>query len=149
MSDYYEYTADKFVFKVKKGLLYSHDEVWVSEEGGAIRIGVTDYAQRRGSDIVFIEVGKPGTAVERGGAIGSYETVKMTTDILAPVGGVIREVNPAMESKPEAINSDPYGAGWIAVIEPSAKPEGLLTAEQYFDAMKAKVAEELRKIKGL
>jgi glycine cleavage system H protein len=149
MSDYYEHTADKFVFRAKKGLLYSRDEVWVSVEGGVIRVGITDYAQRRGSDIVFIDVGKPGTRFERGGAIGSYETVKMITDILAPIGGVIREVNPALESKPETINSDPYGAGWIAVIEPSAKPEGLLTAEQYFDAMKAKVAEELKKIKGL
>jgi glycine cleavage system H protein len=148
MRDYLEAQADKFVFKAKKGLKYSRDEVWVREEGDLVRVGVTDFAQRRGGDIVFADITPAGTSVERGGILGSYETVKMIRDIISPVGGVIREVNPSIESKPEVINSDPYGEGWIAIIEPSTKPEGLLAAEEYFEAMKGKVAEELRKIKG-
>jgi glycine cleavage system H protein len=146
---YYEEKADKFVFRAKKGLLYSRDEVWVSTEGGALRVGVTDFAQRRGGDIVFADMVKPGTVVAAGGLLGSYETVKMVRDILSPVDGVVKEVNPALDSKPEVINNNPYGEGWVAVIEPTAMPKGLLSAEEYFEAMKAKVAEELRKIKGM
>ena len=149
MSEYLELKADKFVFRAKKGLLYSRDEVWVSTEGNAVRVGVTDFAQRRGGDIVFVDISPPGTAVPRGGLLGSYETVKMVRDILSPVDGVIKGVNSALELKSECINRDPYGEGWVAVIEPSTRPEGLLSAEEYFEEMKVKVAEELRKIKGL
>jgi glycine cleavage system H protein len=149
MSEFLEMKADKFVFKAKKGLRYSRDEVWISTEGNLVRVGVTDFAQRRGGDIIFADIIPAGTTVERGGLLGSYETVKMVRDILSPVEGVIHEVNPALESKPEVLNSDPYGGGWIAVIEPAVKPEGLLTAEEYFEAMKGKVDEELRKIKGM
>jgi len=149
LSEYLELKADKFVFRAKKGLLYSRDEVWVSTEGNTVRVGVTDFAQRRGGDIVFIDISPPGTAVTRGGLLGSYETVKMVRDILSPVDGVIKGVNSALELKSEFINRDPYGEGWVAVIEPSTRPEGLLSAEEYFEEMKGKVAEELRKIKGL
>lgn len=148
MSDYLEHSADKFVFKAKKGLRYARDEVWVAREGKLLRVGITDFAQRRGGDIVFADLPKPGTRVERGGILGSYETVKMVRDILSPAAGVVREVNEALDAKPELMNSDPYGEGWIAVIEPTADPEGLLSAEEYFDSMKAGVAEALRKIKG-
>lgn len=146
---YYEEKADKFVFRAKKGLRYSRDEVWVSTEKGTLRVGVTDFAQRRGGDIVFADLVKPGTVVAAGGLLGSYETVKMVRDILSPVEGVVKEVNPSLDSKPEVINSDPYGEGWVAVIEPVGEARGLLSAEEYFEAMKAKVAEELRKIKGM
>jgi glycine cleavage system H protein len=149
LSEYLELKADKFVFRAKKGLLYSRDEVWVSTEGNTVRVGVTDFAQRRGGDIVFVDISPPGTAVTRGGLLGSYETVKMVRDILSPVDGVIKGVNSALELKSEFINRDPYGEGWVAVIEPSTRPEGLLSAEEYFEEMKVKVAEELRKIKGL
>jgi glycine cleavage system H protein len=146
---YLEMKADKFVFRAKKGLLYSGNEVWVSAEGGVLRVGVTDFAQRRGGDIVFADIVKPSIKVNAGDLLGSYETVKMVRDILSPVEGVVKEVNPALDSKPEVINSDPYGEGWVAIIESTAKPEGLQNAEEYFEAMKAKVAEELRKIKGM
>ena len=145
---YYEEKADKFVFRAQKGLLYSRDEVWVSSEEGVLRVGVTDFAQRRGGDIVFADMVKPGTNIAAGDLLGSYETVKMVRDIISPVEGVVKLVNPILDSKPEVINSDPYGEGWVAVIEPAAKPQGLLNAEDYFEAMKAKVAEELGKIKG-
>ena len=82
MSEYYETTADKFVFKVKKDLLYSKDEVWVKHEAdGSMRVGLTDFAQRRAGDIVFAEAQPVGTKVASGGFLGSYETVKMVQDI--------------------------------------------------------------------
>jgi len=148
MSEYYEMTADKFVFRVKKGLLYSKEEVWVAREGDTLRVGITDFAQRGGGDIVFAGV-EIGTHVKRGEPIGSYETVKVVQDILSPVDGVVTEINPIIDSKPEVINRDPYGEGWLAVMKSESGIKGLLSAEDYFVLMKSKVAEELRKIKGL
>lgn len=148
MADY-EYPADKFVFKARKGLLYSGDEVWVKPEGDAARVGVTDFAQRRGGDIVFAEVQPIGTKVARGGLLGSFETVKLVQDILSPIDGEIVETNPVVESKPEIINTDPYGEGWLAIIKPAARVEELQSAEEYFEEMKAKVVDEMRKIKGM
>ena len=149
MSEYYETTADKFIFKVKKDLKYSKDEVWVKQEStGNIRIGLTDFGQRRAGDLVFAEAQPVGTKVTIGGFMGSYETIKMVQDILSPADGEIIEVNPSIDSKPEVINSDPYGEGWIAVIKPTSSLSGLLSAEEYFEVMKVKVVEELKKIKG-
>ncbi len=149
MSDI-EYAADKFVFKVRKGLLYSKDDVWVKpEHDGGLRIGLTDFAQRRSGDIVFAEVRPEGTKVERGDLIGSYETVKLVKDILSPVAGVVSEVNPLVDSKPEVMNSDPYGEGWVVVLRTVSGVDALLCAEEYFEQMKTRVAEELKKIKGM
>jgi len=149
MSGYYETTADKFIFKVKKDLQYSKDEVWIKQESsGNIRVGLTDFGQRRAGDLVFAEVQPVGTKVTSSVFMGSYETIKMVQDILSPADGEIIEVNPSIDSKPEVINSDPYGEGWIAVIKPTSSLSGLLSAEEYFEVMKVKVAEELKKIKG-
>lgn len=148
MSEYYETTADKFVFKVKKDLQYSKDDIWVKQmTDGNFRVGLTDFAQRRSGDIVFAEAHSVGTKVTINGFMGSYETIKIIQDILSPVEGEIIETNPAIESKPEIINMDPYGEGWIAVIKPTSKLGRLLSAETYFEMMKVRVAEELKKIK--
>jgi glycine cleavage system H protein len=149
MSLYYETMADKFIFKVKKDLKYSKDEIWVKQEStGNFRVGLTDFGQRRAGDLVFAEVQPIGTKVTSGTFMGSYETIKMVQDILSPTDGEIAEVNPSLESKPEVINMDPYGEGWVAVIKPASSLGGLLSAEEYFEVMKVKVAEELTKIKG-
>jgi len=109
MSEYYETKADKFVFRVKKDLLYSKDEVWVKREAnGSVRVGVTDFAQWRADDLVFAEAQAPGTQVAVGGFIGSYETVKRVQDILSPVDGQITEINSLIDSKPKVINRNPY-----------------------------------------
>ena len=146
----YTHQADKFIFHARKGLLYSRDEVWVkSEADGSVRVGVTDFAQRRGGDIVFAEAQPTSTKVVKGGLLGSYETVKLVQDILSPIDGEITETNPIIDSKPEIINRDPYGEGWVAVIKPALGVNELFSAEEYFELMKAKVAEELVKIKGM
>jgi glycine cleavage system H protein len=146
----YTYQADKFIFHARKGLLYSRDEVWVKPEAdGSVRVGVTDFAQRRGGDIVFAEAQPTSTKVVKGGLLGSYETVKLVQDILSPIDGDITETNPMIDSKPEIINRDPYGEGWVAVIKPALGLNELSSAEEYFELMKVKVAEELVKIKGM
>jgi glycine cleavage system H protein len=146
----YTYSADKFVFRVRKDLLYSSDDVWVRPEpDGAMRVGLTDFAQRRSGDVVFAEASPAGTKMERGGLLGSYETIKVVQDILSPVAGTVVEVNPLLNSRPEAMNSDPYGEGWISIIRPEPGTGGLLSAEEYFEQMKTKVENELKKIKGL
>ena len=146
----YSFTADKFVFKVVKSLLYSRDDIWVrKEETGYSRIGLTDFAQRSSGDIVFAETQSEGTNVKNGSPLGSYETIKVVQDIISPITGTIIENNPLLDSKPEIINSDPYGEGWITLIKPELKLEGLLSAEEYFELMKVKVNDELKKIKGL
>jgi glycine cleavage system H protein len=150
MSEYYETTADKFVFRVKKDLQYSKDEVWVKRQAdGSIKVGLTDFAQRRAGDLVFAESQPVGTKVVGGGFLGSYETVKMVQDILSPADGEIIDVNPDIELKPEVINRDPYGEGWVTVIKPDSNLSGLLSAEEYFEVMKVKVVNELKKIKGM
>jgi glycine cleavage system H protein len=145
----YTYQADKFVFHVRKDLLYSRDEVWVKAEGDHVRVGLTDFAQRRGGDIVFAEAQPIGTRVVSGGLLGSYESIKLVQDIISPIVGDIIETNPLFDSSPEFINSDPYGEGWVAVIKPTSGTESLLSAEEYFELMKGKVDEELKTIKGL
>jgi glycine cleavage system H protein len=146
----YTYSADKFVFRVRKDLLYSSDDVWMRHEpDGVMRVGLTDFAQRRSGDVVFAEASLAGTKVERGGLLGSYETIKVVQDILSPVAGIVVEVNPVLDSRPEVINSDPYGEGWITIIRPESGSGGFLSAEEYFEQMKTKVENELMKIKGL
>ena len=146
----YTYSADKFVFRVRKDLLYSSEDVWVRHEpDGVMRVGLTDFLQRRSGDIVFAEASPVGTKVERGGLLGSYETIKVVQDIPSPVAGTVVEVNALLYSRPEVINSDPYGEGWISIIRPGPSSGELLSAEEYFEQMKAKVGNELKKIKGL
>jgi glycine cleavage system H protein len=146
----YTYSADKFVFRVRKDLLYSSDDVWVRPEpDDAMMVGLTDFAQRRSGDVVFAEASPAGTKMERGGLLGSYETIKVVQDILSPVAGTVVKVNPLLNSRPEAMNSDPYGEGWISIIRPEPGTGGLLSAEEYFEQMKTKVENELKKIKGL
>jgi glycine cleavage system H protein len=94
---------------------------------------------------------EPGTVVQRGDEIGKIETIKATFGIISPVSGKIVEVNPEMEASPYLINHDPYGAGWIYRIELS-DPQGdkaqLMEAQEYFELMKGKVAEEAKKLYG-
>lgn len=146
----YAYQADKFVFRVRKDLLYSADDVWVRPEPeGVMKVGLADFAQRRSGDVVFAVASPAGTKVELGGLLGSYETIKIVQDILSPFAGTVVKVNPLLDSRPEVINSDPYGEGWISIIRPEPGSGGLLSAEEYFEQMKAKVGDELKKIKGV
>lgn len=115
-------------------LRYSQEHEWVRvESDNRARIGITDYAQRELGDVVFVDLPQVGDQVSAGDAFAVVESVKAVSDIYAPVSGKVVEVNEALTSHPELINSGPYGDGWIAVIEMEAPSEldDLLDAEGY------------------
>jgi glycine cleavage system H protein len=114
-------------------LRYTKDHEWIQIEGGKAVVGITDYAQHELGDIVFVEMPKPGTRVEKGKACAGIEAVKAVSDVFAPVSGEVTETNADLEASPQAVNQDPYGKGWIFKIRLSNPKEAdaLLSAEDY------------------
>jgi glycine cleavage system H protein len=98
-------------------LKYSKEHEWVKVEGKRGRIGLTHHAQKALGDVVFVEVPKVGRAVKQMEAFGVVESVKAVSDVYSPVSGAVVEVNATLETTPELINKDCYGAGWIIVVE--------------------------------
>jgi glycine cleavage system H protein len=118
---------------VPDDLRYSSDHEWVRVEGDTIRIGITDYAQDALGDVVFVQTPEAGASVAPGDSFGEVESTKSVSEIYAPVAGAVLEVNADLEASPELVNSDPYGAGWIAVLTPDdpAAVAALLDAAAY------------------
>lgn len=114
-------------------LRYSSDHEWVRVDGATVTIGITEYAQDALGDVVFVEMPDSGASVAAGESFSEVESTKSVSDIYAPVGGSIVEVNAALESTPELLNSDPYGAGWICRIEVAnaAELDALMDADAY------------------
>ncbi|HLU43199.1 MAG TPA: glycine cleavage system protein GcvH [Microthrixaceae bacterium] len=114
-------------------LRYSPEHEWVLVEDGRARVGITDYAQDALGDIVFVDLPDVGTTVERGATVSEVESTKSVSEIYAPVGGTIVEVNADLADNPDRINDEPYGEGWMFVIEPADPSEldELLDAEGY------------------
>lgn len=116
-------------------LRYSEDHEWVAfdSESGVATIGITDYAQGELGDVVFLEFPEIGATVAKGDSVGTIEAVKTVADLFAPFGGEITEVNVALDDRPEIVNTDPYGEGWMIrmqVDDPSVV-DGLLDADGY------------------
>lgn len=114
-------------------LKYSKDHEWVKVDGNIATVGITDFAQSQLGDIVFVDIQTEGEELEAGELFGNIEAVKTVADALMPVSGKVIEVNADLEGEPEAVNSDPYGKGWMVKVEMSnpAEVEGLLDAEAY------------------
>ena len=114
-------------------LRYSPEHEWVLVEDGRARVGITDYAQDALGDIVFVDLPDVGTTVERRATVSEVESTKSVSEIYAPVGGTIVEVNADLADNPDRINDEPYGEGWMFVIEPADPSEldELLDAEGY------------------
>ena len=149
MPDYLETTVDKFIFRVATDRLYSPEGAWALADGDRVRIGMTDFLQQLNGDVAFAEVKAEGTAVAAGDEVATIETIKANVEVPSPVGGTVAEVNPAMEVSPEAINQDPYGEGWLAVIDAADWPadrESLLDPQAYFEVMRAQAEEEAKKL---
>jgi glycine cleavage system H protein len=104
---------------VPEDLRYTSDHEWVRKEGDRVRIGITDYAQDALGDVVFVQLPEPGSKVESGGSFSEVESTKSVSDIYAPVAGTVVEVNNELADAPQRLNEDPYGDGWICLIEPS------------------------------
>jgi glycine cleavage system H protein len=118
---------------IPEDLRYSTDHEWVRVEGDRLRVGITDYAQDALGDVVYVEVPTAGATVAAADKVSEVESTKSVSDIYAPVAGTVAEVNVELGEAPERLNEDPYGAGWIYVIEPSdaSQVEALLDAEAY------------------
>ena len=114
-------------------LRYTKEHEWVGLEGDVATIGITDHAQEELGDIVYVELPKPGTKLEKGKTLGSVESVKAVSDIYAPVSGEVMEVNETLAEAPEKINKDPHGDAWLLKIRLTAPGDvsGLLSAAQY------------------
>jgi glycine cleavage system H protein len=148
MPEFLETTLDKFTFKVATDRLYTAEGLWVKAEGQRVRIGLSDFLQQRSGDVAFAEEKAMGTEVAYGDEIATIETIKVTISLTSPVTGRIVEFNPAMASAPEAINQDPYGAGWLAVLETTdwaADKLRLLEPQAYFARMKREAEQEVKK----
>jgi len=149
MSDFLTTTVDKFTFKVAADRLYSEDHLWVRPEGQLLRLGVTDFLQQTAGDVAFAEVmATPGATLKRGDELGNIETIKVTLVLASPVSGVVQETNTLLADKPEAVNQDPYGQGWLALIAPDnwpAEQANLMDASAYLHLVQVSAEEELKK----
>jgi glycine cleavage system H protein len=115
-------------------LRYSKDHEWARVEAtGRVRVGITDYAQDALGDVVFVELPATGTVLAAGDTFGEVESTKSVSDLYAPVAGTVVEVNDMLTDAPEKLNEDPYGEGWICLIEPDdpAQFDLLLDASAY------------------
>jgi len=116
-----------------ENLRYTKDHEWVSLDGTTATIGITDFAQRELGDIVYIDINAKGKPLAAHEIFGTVEAVKTVSDLFLPLAGTITEINPLLDAKPELVNSDPYGDGWMVkmTITDVADFEKLMSAEAY------------------
>lgn len=132
-----EIGRNKYIVKTDRR--YTETDEWALKENNYIRFGITDYAQKELKDIVGIELPEKGRVVKKGEEIGAIDSVKASSPYYAPVSGEIVEVNTVLLEKPELMNMDPYGEGWILLIKPSDPSEydTLLTPEKYVEKIRS------------
>ena len=156
MPEYLETTIDKLIFRVATDRLYSRDGVWAlwvagqveSQRSEQVRIGLTDYVQQLNGDVAFAHIKPVGTKLAVGDVAAEIETIKATVSLFSPVSGTVVAVNPDLDLSPEFINQEPYGKGWLSVIEATAweaDKAKLLDPQAYVSAMRSQAEEELRK----
>ena len=114
-------------------LKYTKDHEWLRIDGDEAVVGITDFAQGELGDIVFVDIGTVGQALDREAVFGTVEAVKTVSDLFMPVSGTVSEVNPGLADDPASVNKDPYGAGWMVRVKLSdpGQAADLLSAEQY------------------
>ena len=118
---------------VPNDLLYPKEHAWIKMEDGGVALGITDYAQDQLGDMVYVELPDVGSQIARGDTFGVVESVKAVSDLYAPISGKVIEINETLADKPELINQDPYGEGWLVKIEIESKEElnHLISAREY------------------
>ena len=121
---------------IPQDLQYTRSHEWVRTEGDTATVGISDHAQDELGDVVFVELPDEGATFDAGESFGTVESVKAVSDVYAPVGGEVVEVNSSLEDAPEKINDDPYGEGWLVKLRTTGEAE-LLSPEEY-----EKVVEE-------
>jgi glycine cleavage system H protein len=145
-NDIIELTVDKFIFRFPKDLRYSEAGLWIRQEDSLIRIGLSDFVQQRNGDIAFANLKSNGTTLDVGDEIASIETVKVDFSLPSPVKGKIVEVNSILQGSPEWMNQEPYGRGWMAVMQPEKLEKdmvALMNAEVYSKLARQQAEAEL------
>jgi len=118
-------------------LKYAKSHEWAKIEGDFATIGITQFAQEQLGDLTFVDLPKVGAVLSAGAEMGSVESVKAASELYSPVSGTVTEVNAALENAPEAVNQDPFGAGWMIKVKLSAAPADLLDAAAYAEVCAA------------
>lgn len=148
MTEYLETTVDKFIFKVATDRLYTSEGLWVKNEDSLVRIGVTDFFQQRNGDMAFVNLQPVGKMLELNDEVASVETIKVNLSLSSPVTGKILNINQKAVTKPEIVNQDPYGEGWLCELSANnwaEESKNLISPEQYFVQMKKDAEEEVKK----
>lgn len=150
MPEFLETTVDKFIFRVATDRLYSAAGIWIAEQHGGtrVRLGVADYQQQLNGDVAFVHLKPVDTALIPGDEFAEVETIKATVSFGSPVTGNIVSVNGELDLTPESVNQDPYGKGWLVLIEPTCwavDRTALLSAETYLSLIRSQAEEELKK----
>ncbi len=145
MSESLELTVDKFVFQIPQDRRYTAEGLWFLQEGSKVRVGVSDFIQQIHGDVAFVHLETPGTVLEAGDELVEIETIKTVYILEIPVPATIHEVNPALEQTPELVNNDPYGTGWLALLDGmdwENATAALLTAEAYLESARIQADKE-------
>lgn len=148
MTTMLEATVDKFIFRVATDRFYHPSGVWAQPlgDGHRVRVGVADFVQQHNGDVTFATVRPVGTVLHAGDELVDIETMKVALSLPAPIGGTIVESNSALGTTPEVINQDPFGAGWLAVLDAAdweTDRAMLLSPGAYFGQMKAAAEAEV------
>jgi glycine cleavage system H protein len=141
-------TVDKFTFRISEEVHYSREGVWVALSGKTAKLGLSDFAQQVNGDIAFANVLPAGTELSVGDEFGSIETIKVNVSLPSPVAGKVTEANAQLQDSPELINQDPYGKGWMTMVEllaPEEARSGLLDANSYRALVRDRAEAELKK----
>jgi len=136
--------ADIFGYDMPDELYYNEEHSWAKVEGNKVRVGMTDFFQKEAGDIVFVDLPEEGDEVSQGEVCGKIQSRKWIGKLVAPVSGEVVEINEELEDDPTLINKDPYGKGWILVIEASELESELKNLMQG-DAVKAFIEKEIKK----
>ena len=142
-----KFVLDKFIFRFPLKLLYSPDGLWIMQEDGFLRIGMSDFIQQRNGDIAFAILTPTGAELNAGDEIASIETVKVNFSLPSPIKGKIVEVNASLKDSPELINQAPYGRGWMVVLQPDNLERdraALMTADAYSNLARQQAEAELK-----
>lgn len=106
-------------FEVPENFYYHKEYLWAKVEGDKVKVGMSDFAQKQLNDIVYVELPSAGDEITQNEPFGTLESVKAVSDLIAPISGTIESVNEELESKPELLNEDPYGEGWLLIVTPT------------------------------
>ena len=123
-------------YHIPDDLMYTKEHEWAKEEGGVVRVGITDYAAKTLNDVVYVTSPKVSSAVEQMKPMGTVESIKAVSEIYAPISGRVTKVNVQLDSHPELVNKSPYGEGWLIEVKPSNlgnERKALLDARAYAD----------------